>query len=488
MKDNPRQPLSYAQRQPLLRQSTSFLRCLILVGLAGSLFSLLFPSSLGLLLSWAVFLSLATVQPDFLCFPWDCLLLEMGALAVFLPTGPSIFQLINQGSMEGSPVPHPAVIFAFRFLLFRLMLGMGKKKFAPNWENDLLYIKWFCVWQPLPTPLALVVYSLPNFVFVGALAFMYVVEMLCPFAILFGTSSFYLCELAAVGTVLLQVGIGLLGNYGLFNFLTLVLSLPFCVQSHWQQQPGSSDSFLLWLLLGYYCLLGALAFPYCSYTSLVWAFRPDSCREHFVVTLPGLTSGVALRLIGLFRAAICFRVVHSYGVFGTAQVSPRMHGSRTVLQIEASSSDSCEYETVKFRSLACSEDFAGAWVAPYHPRLEHNAYYEGCNQQPSQCNFLHPYRNRANWFRRVLFLLLQGDPEVTSLFSRVPRHMDSIRVRLFHYRLNAGHKGDKWVADAGTLHTESIQSEENLDDSTVFSLPAPNSFGIFWGYVQRGSK
>jgi len=74
------------------------LRGLILAGIAGCLFSLVYPSRLGLLMGWAAFLSIATVQPDFLCFPWDCLLLEMGALALLLPTGPGIFQLISQGS------------------------------------------------------------------------------------------------------------------------------------------------------------------------------------------------------------------------------------------------------------------------------------------------------------------------------------------------------------------------------------------------------
>jgi len=95
------------------------------------------------------------------------------------------------------------------------------------------------------------------------------------------------------------------------------------------------------------------------------------------MTLPGLTPRVALLFTGLFRAAASFRVVHSYGVFGTAQVSPRMRGSRTVLQVEACHGDSCEFETVRFRSLACSVDFSGVWVAPHHPRLEHNSYYEG---------------------------------------------------------------------------------------------------------------
>lgn len=409
------------------------------------------------------------------------------------------------GSLEGLPAPHTAVSFAFRFLLFRLMLGMGKKKFATNWESDLLYIKWFCVWQPLPTPLALVVYSLPNFVFVGALVFMYVTEMVCPFAILFGASFPVLCELAAWGTVLLQIGIGLLGNYGLFNLMTLVLSLPFCFQR--QHVPNTSDSPLVWLLMGCYCLLGLLAFPYCSYTSLVWPFQPESVRRHFTMTLPGLTARVALLLIALFRAAASFRLVHSYGVFGTAQVSPRMRGARTVLQIEASS-DAGEFETVRFRSLACSVDFAGVWVAPHHPRLEHNSYYEGhtkkklslffslsssffkkqieiiagCNQQPAQCNLLHPYRERANWFRRMLLLLLQSDPEVVGLFARVPARPSAIRARLFHYRLN----GRGWTADAGASHTDSIELED-LHDSQAFSLPTPNQFGMFWRHVQQGT-
>jgi len=86
----------------------------------------------------------------------------------------------------------------------------------------------------------------------------------------------------------------------------------------------------------------------------------------------------------------------------------------------------------------------------------------------------------------MLLLLLQGDPDVTRLFSQVPPRLNAIRARLFHYRLNVDQRGGPvWTADAGTSHTASIELEDNLNDSDEFALPTPSRFGLFWRNVQQ---
>ncbi|MCU1293718.1 MAG: hypothetical protein JWP08_2568, partial [Bryobacterales bacterium] len=87
-------------------------------------------------LCWILYLSLVLVGQPFSNFQWDALLLEAGFLALF----------------AGSPL----LVWAYRFLLFRLMFESGVVKLTshdPNWRNfHALQYHFFT--QPLPTPLS----------------------------------------------------------------------------------------------------------------------------------------------------------------------------------------------------------------------------------------------------------------------------------------------------------------------------------------------
>ena len=78
-------------------------------------------SPLALAACWATLRSLDL--PVGLLYPWDSLLLEAGALATLLPPLPPLTLAV-----AAAAAPHPWVGFAFRWLLFRLMVGFGKKK------------------------------------------------------------------------------------------------------------------------------------------------------------------------------------------------------------------------------------------------------------------------------------------------------------------------------------------------------------------------
>ena len=96
-----------------------------------------FSGSLTLLNLQAMLLSLGTVAPEWIVYPWDCLALEASLLAWALPVGTNSWP----------------VRWCWRWLLFRVVFGMGKKKFDWGWWKHPLYIKWFLVWQvPPPTP------------------------------------------------------------------------------------------------------------------------------------------------------------------------------------------------------------------------------------------------------------------------------------------------------------------------------------------------
>lgn len=90
-------------------------------------------SRLALLACWLVVLSLRYSVRMY--YPWDSLLLEAGFLALFLPT------LEALPTLETSAVPAPLLVFAFHFVVARVLFGFGKTKFVGVRRRDALYIK-----------------------------------------------------------------------------------------------------------------------------------------------------------------------------------------------------------------------------------------------------------------------------------------------------------------------------------------------------------
>lgn len=185
--------------------------------------------------AWAALLSIDG-GPSGCVYPWDSLLLEGGFLALFLPATHSLAPVVSAALRGGALLPAlaaalpavappaPLLSFAFRWLLFRVLVGFGKLKFGGAGWRDRLYIKNFIVNQPMITPLGWWAYhALPDAVWVGALAGMFVVELVLPFGLFVPG----LTRLVAGANIAgLMVGIQATGNYGYFNVLTAIMCIP----------------------------------------------------------------------------------------------------------------------------------------------------------------------------------------------------------------------------------------------------------------------
>ncbi|HEX4477236.1 MAG TPA: lipase maturation factor family protein, partial [Polyangiaceae bacterium] len=130
-----------------LNGSDAMLRALAVVGIGAGVLTIYGGpfGYAGLVGCYVCYLSLDT--PVGLIFPWDSLLFESTVLALFLP---HVRALPN---LEALSAPAPALAWAYRILLFRLMFGFGKQKFFGSRNKDLSYLKGFLVAQPLPSPL-----------------------------------------------------------------------------------------------------------------------------------------------------------------------------------------------------------------------------------------------------------------------------------------------------------------------------------------------
>jgi lipase maturation factor 1 len=333
---------------------------------------------------WALYLSLTTIGQPFMGFQWDALLLEAGFLALFAGT--------------------PWLVWAYRFLLFRLMFESGIVKLLsgdPNWKN-FHALRFHFLTQPLPNPLAYYAYRLPAWMLDSMTFASLAIELVVPFFL------FAPRRLRHIVTVLLaslQVFILLTGNYAFFNFLTLALCLwgfddeAFAPAGalirrtlkpiSWRPlQRGLGAVLALLILIGLIQVLAMLA--------------PDTGRplaRHFAFLAP-------------------WQIVNTYGLFAV------MTTTRPEIVIEGSE-DAEHWREYVFRYKPGPTHRGLPSVAPYQPRLDWQMWFAA----------LGDYQQNI-WVGGLMYRLLTGSSAVTKLldtppFLKPPHYM---RALLYDYR------------------------------------------------------
>jgi hypothetical protein len=347
--------------------SNAFLLAIAWAGIACSLLLLAgilpLPAVIALYL---LYLSIDTMGQEFFSFQWDALLLETGFAAILLaPWGirPSY----------STPIPRLA-LWAFRFLIFRLMFESGIVKLLsgdPTWR-DLTALKYHYETQPLPTPIAWYAAQLPLIVQKISVAGVFLTELLVPF-LFFATRR--LRMIAACLTIALQLMIAFTGNYTFFNLLTILLCT-FLFDIKVAERPPVAVSIGAVLLIVFGVL--QLATMFAGFSEL-----PQS-------------------LAWLEFQAGKFQVVNRYGLFAV------MTTSRSEIVIEGSD-DGIEWKQYEFKYKPGDLQHRLPWVAPYQPRLDWQMWFAALS------NF-----QENPWFSRLILRLLEGRPEVARLLAANP--------------------------------------------------------------------
>ena len=185
--------------------------------------------------AWAGYLSLVGAGDVFMSYQWDGLLCEAGFLAIWLAaalrhdfgaatdaggTGRSIRRIPSRPPSRRTT---RRMIWLCRLLVARLMFASGLVKLRGDvvWR-DLSALSHHFMTQPLPTRAAWFAHHLPpdalRAMTAGALA----IELGAPLLV-FGPRRAR--RTAAWLFIALQLAIGLTGNYGFFNVLTVVLCM-----------------------------------------------------------------------------------------------------------------------------------------------------------------------------------------------------------------------------------------------------------------------
>ncbi len=356
----------------------------------------------GLALCWAVYLSFAVGLE--LRFPWDCLLLEMGFLALFMPP---------LAGLEVASEPHELLAWAHRWLLFRLMFGFGKNKFLGTTSKDASYLQGFFIIQPMPSPIGWLASRWPVRLHQAALFFMFAVEILVPFG-LFWTGPVRVAS--ALMIMALQVGIWLGGNFGFFNLLTLALCVPMLDASSsvfglgWQSvAPGTA--LLTTVCLTVWALATVVYLPFNNWVGPTWPYWPGFSR---------IGSRFWRVVIGLCRVLGTWRMVHAYGIFPPYSNPP----VRFVATLEGSA-DGQQWQEYVYSHMPSHPSSAPRFVAPHHPRTNYVIFYEalGIDSASFFASLVsaHPYGlTDLAPSQRLAQRLLEGEPSVQRFFARNP--------------------------------------------------------------------
>jgi len=299
-------------------------------------------------------------------YQWDFLLLEVGFLAIFLK-------------------PVFARVWLLRWLLFRLMFESGSVKLLSHdatWRN-LTALAVHYETQPLPTPIAWYMFQAPLWFQKMSTAFVFGAELGLPL-LMFGPRR--LKQIAALGTILLQILIILTGNYTFFNYLAIALCLfllddallSFLKRTAQPRKPVRANRTVSIVLVAFVLVI--------SLTQLLGMFN---------FWTPQIANDIATRTSP-------FGLVNEYGLFAN------MTTHRPEISIEGSN-DGVEWQPYVFRDKPGPLNRAPAWVAPDQPRLDWQMWFAALGN----------YRENP-WLLRFMQRLLEGSTPVIQLLDHNP--------------------------------------------------------------------
>jgi lipase maturation factor 1 len=351
---------------------------------------------------FALYLSFVNAGQDFLAFQWDNLLLETAVVALVVAPGGI--------RPRPTPSPHPLATLLVLWLVFRLHVESGLAKLLlgdPTWR-DLTAMATYYETAPLPTWVGWWAHQMPLWGHRACGAFVYAVELVLPLFLWAGHRLRTAVFLLAAG---MQGFIILTGNYGFFNYLSLVLLLFILDDEH-----------LRWLAA---CAGRALPVPpprtpSRAGTAMLAVVVATGIALSVVQFLP-FVGGIAplnRRLTPVRHALAAFHVVNAYHLFA------RMTLVRREPVIEGSA-DGTTWLPYELRYEPGDPDRPPPFVAPHQPRVDFLLW------------FLLLGRGGAPYFDALLHRLLAAPDVVAPLLARNP-FPDApprlVRVAIYRYR------------------------------------------------------
>jgi len=338
---------------------------------------------------WALYLSVVHVGQLFWGYGWETQLCETGFLAIFL------CPLRSVRPLPARPPP-PQVIWLFRWLIARMMLGAGliKLRGDPCWR-DLTCLEYHFLTQPIPNPLSPLFHFAPHWVHAAGVLFNHAAELVAP---LFAFGPRVARRVAGAVMIAFQLTLILSGNLSFLNWLTIVPALA-CFDDELlgrrREQTATPDRIHTYVGWAVAALVAVL-----SVEPVLNLLSPHQ------------------RMNTSFGA---FALVNTYGAFGS------VGKERDEIVFEGRREGEEAWKPYEFRCKPGDPDRRPCVVSPYHLRLDWQVWFAAMSEVDEE-----------PWAIHLVWKLLHNDPLALGLldprgnpFPDAPPTF--IRARLYRY-------------------------------------------------------
>lgn len=366
-------------------------------------------------LLWALYFSFVTTGQEFYAYGWETMTLEAGFLAIFL------CPIRTRRLFPRRTQPARAVLWFYRWLLFRAVMGAGLIKIRGDgcWR-DLSCFTTFFETQPMPTSFSRWFHELPPGVLQAGVAGLLLVQLIAPWLIL---GSPRLRRVGGVAILTLQIVWILSGNGAWSAWLVALLCLP-CFDDACFWIPGREGQ--------------AVRSPP-RHLPPPSPLRSWGLRSLTVILL-FLSLQPAWNLISprqvMNRSYGRFRLVNSYGAFGN--VIDVRHELRIEGTPDDQAGEDAEWLPYEFKAKPGHPFRTPPHLSPWHHRLDWQLWFAALGDRPDQ----HP------WIPRLAEGLRSGDPTILRLVATnpFPNHPPTaIRIRRAVYRFApSDNPHDRW--------------------------------------------
>lgn len=353
---------------------------------------------------WLVYLSFVHVGQDWYSYGWEIQLTETGFLAIFLCPP------IEMRPFSKKPPPQ-LIIFLFRWLICRVMLGAGLIKFRGDkiWRNGTALYHFFET-QPIPGPLTRWFHFLPRIILRIGVWFNWLAELVAPLFVFWPRLGRHI---AGIVIIAFQLVIILSGNLSFLNWLTIIPALACFDDGFWAKllprklvrkaeiaAENAEDSAAMHTTS--YIIMALVALL--SIQPIVNILSPSQVMN---------TSFDPLDLVNTYGA---------FGSIGQERLNVVFEGTAAAIP-----DDKANWKPYLYKGLPVELDKVPPQVAPYQLRLDWQMWF-GAMSTPDQ----YP------WTYNLIWKLLHNDPAALSLLNtnpfpiRPPRY---IRAVLYRYHL-----------------------------------------------------
>jgi hypothetical protein len=370
------------------------LACLVVAGYA---------NAIVLTALWVLYMSFVHVGQDWYGYGWEMQLLETGFLAIFLCP-----------LLDGRPFPKCAppvvVLWLFRWLIFRIMLGAALIKLRGDscWR-DLTALYFHFETQPIPGPLSRWFHFLPHWLLKLGVVFNFLAELVAPWFVFFPRIG---RQVAGLIILSFQCTLILSGNLSFLNWLTIIPALACFDDSFWSKilppqlvrrataaagsaQPGHLMQQAGWTV--------ALIVGLLSVQPVANLISPNQVMN---------TSFDPLDLVNTYGA---------FGSVGRERLNVVFEGTDATMP-----DDQAAWKAYPYRALPVALNRRPPQLAPYQARLDWQMWFAAMSTP-----------EEYPWTFHLIWKLLHNDPGALSLFGGNPfpnKPPHYIRAVLYRYQ------------------------------------------------------